>query len=46
MRQLDLKKLLLPNLPYLLIGLYAASWVRHGGGWLGRGRSSARSYWA
>ena len=23
MRQLDLKKLLLPNLPYLLIGLYA-----------------------
>ena len=23
MRQLDLKKLLIPNLPYLLIGLYA-----------------------
>ena len=32
MRQLDLKKLLLPNLPYLLIGLYATklgeAWAR------------------
>ena len=30
MRQLDLKKLLLPNLPYLLVGLYAP---KLGGAW-------------
>ena len=37
MRQLDLKKLLLPNLPYLLIGSMPPSWAKHGG-WSGRGR--------
>ena len=44
MRQLDLKKLLLPNLPYLLIGLYATKLGGHGG-WL-RARTLRPSCWA
>ena len=38
MRQLDLKKLLLPNLPYLLIGLYAHQAGRGMAAGSGRGR--------